>query len=136
MKRLLTILILLVASVAHAAEPVAGLTVFVEVEKITDGDTLVVHLPGSAFRWKVRLLECWAPELKEQGGPESKAFATAAVKTAKRKLLHIPLPSKPNELLSGVTFDRVLGYVWLDGKNLSETMVTAGHATANRRKTK
>lgn len=45
--------------------------------EVTDGDTLLVDLDqgfGDTKEFSLRLLGVWAPESKQPGGPETKAF--------------------------------------------------------------
>jgi endonuclease YncB( thermonuclease family) len=112
--------------------PPFGLTVPVEVERVIDGDTLVVTLPGSAFIWRVRLMDCWAPELPSVRGKVALQFLETYLAKVKDLRLHIPITSRPHEILSATTLGRVLGYVWCDGKLLNREIVAAGHATRSK----
>lgn len=109
--------------------PQLGVCLPVEIQRVIDGDTLVVALHGSAFVWKVRLLDCWAPELPSKTGKESLQFVESYLEQAKDVRLHIPLPSKPHDLLGATTLGRVLGFIWVDGKCLNDEIVQAGYAT-------
>jgi endonuclease YncB( thermonuclease family) len=102
-----------------------------------DGDTVVVSLLGNdadrAVMWPVRLLHCWAPE---KNTPEGKAARNYAMKRLEqngaRVWLHCPPPEDPVKVLANVTFDRVLGWLWLGETTLNELVVRAGLACATR----
>lgn len=114
--------------------PPTGLCLKVVASSVTDGDTVAVKLPGSANVWKVRLLDCWAPELNTEAGKQAKAFLKMFLSKQNNLHLWIPAPEKPGNLLHALTtFDRLLGHIFVDDRTtVSEVMVEAGHA----RKTK
>lgn len=97
------------------------------VTEIWDGDTITCEV---RFKARVRLLDCWAPELRDTGGLESrdnlKAFAEG-----KPCRLVIDL-SDVDRLDDVLTFGRVLAHVWVDGKDLSSFQVVTGHALERR----
>lgn len=147
MKRLLEPPILLTAlwawclvSFACAQElvkPVPGLTVPVTITRILDGDTLVAKTPSTAFEWHIRLIDTWAPEKKDKGGPESKAWVEAYVKkhASDQALLHIPFPKKfKANPLALITMERLLGYIWVGDELLNAEIVKAGHAKKTKTK--
>lgn len=103
------------------------------VRRVIDGDTLVVELRRVVH---VRLLECWAPESRTTD-PEEKQRGLAAkanmqqLAADKECLVFIPADAHGN-LSHEFTMGRVLGYVYVDGRDLSEAQREAGHATATK----
>jgi len=96
-----------------------------KVVHVHDGDTLTAEV---TLRANVRLLDCWAPELREAGGAESRAKLTELA-SGKTGLLIIPLG---NDLGDSLTFGRVLGRIEIDGRDVSQQMVESGHATRTK----
>ena len=52
------------------AKPVPGWATTCELDRVIDGDTIDVRVSRVI---RVRLLDCWAPETRDPGGPESTA---------------------------------------------------------------
>lgn len=110
------------------------------VTDVYDGDTVVVDVTTSI---RVRMLDCWAPEIKtknlkeKEEGLKSKTFLNTMIKNEDVVMLEIPMSGK---LSDSLTFGRVLARVYkdVDGDgvpdNLSERMVTNGFATAVKMK--
>lgn len=93
---------------------------------VHDGDTATdVEL---RVRVQVRYLKCWAPELREPGGAESRDSAKQA--EGKTGRLYVPL-GEANNLAQLFTFGRVVGELWLDGsaESESERQVRLKHAS-------
>lgn len=104
-------------------DPRPQLSLPCRVTQVYDGDTLTVEM---TIRARVRLLDCWAPELRDEGGVASRD----AIKPIEGKAATLVVPLDGVDRLDDVlTFGRVLGYVWVDGESLSEKQVSAGHAT-------
>lgn len=114
-------------------KPTRGLTVAVNVVRVIDGDTVIVALPGSAFTWHVRLIDVWAPEINDRGGKDSLQFVESTLSNANEILLHIPLPEKTTNILSHLTFERIPGYLWIDGECLNDLIVSSGKACKTKR---
>ena len=116
--------------VAHAADPpLLALCVPCKVLRVHDGDTATeVEI---RVKVQVRYDGCWAPELKEPGGPESRDSAKLA--EGKTGRLFIPLSSSGN-VADLFTFGRVVGTLWIDGANESESarQVRTGHASTTK----
>lgn len=102
------------------------------VTRVHDGDTpyVDVHLGWEVwFRDEpVRLLDCWAPELREAGGPESKAAlellldADATLpgfQAGKRVILRSHGREK---------YGRLLGEIYADGRSVNAEQVRCRHA--------
>lgn len=110
--------------------PIAGLCLPVRIVKVRDADTFVVRLPTSSYTWAIRLLDCWAPEKKTPEGKVAKAFVEDLVGELGIVHLWIPAPEHVENLLKNLTFDRLLGHLFIDERRtLSELIVQAGHAT-------
>ena len=110
-------------------QPRPGLSARCRIIEVYDGDTLTVEL---RIPVRVRLLDCWAPELRDPGGIESRDHLDelAALQDG---TLWVPWDHarRAGDVWS---FDRILGHVWVDGydKPVSELQVDAGHATVER----
>ena len=87
---------------------------------VSDGDSLIVDLDGT--EQKVRLIGINAPEREECFGPES------------RDRLHALLDDQTVTLVADIEstdqYDRLLRYVYLDGRHINEEMVRLGNVMA------
>lgn len=111
------------------AAPPIGVTTRGTCVHVVDGDTIDVEV---RYVTRVRLFDCWAPEKNTTSGRES----AAALKT---RLLNQPVvlfvpTSSARSLADVLTFDRVLGYVWVQGEHesISEWLVRQGYATKEK----
>lgn len=115
------------------APPTPGLTIPVTVTDVIDGDTVTVAL---TIETRVRLLDCWSPESRttdleeKQRGLAAKEYLRSLV-AGKDCRLHVP-PSDNGRFDGLMTLSRIKGSLWLDGENISERMVAAGHATRTK----
>ncbi len=92
-----------------------------------DGDTLTVEIVTVV---NVRLRDCWAPELSQVGGPESRDHLKELAKVGSRGVITVPLS---DNLSKSWTFGRLLGNVAVEGVgDLSESQVKAGHAKVKK----
>ena len=115
--------------------PTHGLSIPIQIVDVYDGDTLTVEIK---FRVKVRLLDCWSPEVRTRDLEEKKRGLAArdfvrGIALNKKGTLWIP--SRNVKTIGNLlSFDRVLGHIWVsdDKKSLSETVVEAGHATKTK----
>lgn len=100
----------------------------VKVERIIDGDTVEVSLKFNAH---IRLLDCWAPEMRDHGGEESRVHLQE-LSLYRDAILEIPFTPGcgPGQIFS---FERVLGRLLVDGQDLSQAQCAAGHATMEKR---
>lgn len=113
--------------------PPAGLCLPCEVSHVRDGDTVVVKIRDGGMDWAIRLLDCWAPEKYTKEGKEAANFCRQIIETADSLYVWIPAPFDPNMLLKNVSFDRLLGHIFIrQDKTLSEVMVEAGMATKEK----
>ena len=123
------------------AAPPRGLTVDADVVRIVDGDTIDVEV---AFRFRVRLLDCWSPETRTLDRAEKIRGLAAKgymLELADGARVRVHIPGSDN-LADMLTLDRALGRVWLirddgnpDNTDLSQKMVEAGHAKPKRPET-
>jgi len=114
-------------------QPPLGLTARATVERVLDGDTLdvVLQLPV-----RIRLLDCWAPEIHGAEKPQGIASKEQLERMAPvGSHVRVQVPTGKADALGDVlTLGRVLGHVWRDGddESLSELMVAAGLATTEK----
>lgn len=94
-----------------------------EVLEVYDGDTATVQVKINV---RVRLLDCWAPELRA-GGKASREHLKEIAPVGKEGVLQIPLGGA-TRLDDLFTFGRILGDVWIDGESVVEQQIGAGHA--------
>jgi len=73
-------------TIAFAQPPGQGLSLPCKVVKVYDGDTVTVDV---TIRCRVRLIDCWAPELRDPGGKESQKHL-AQIALDKNGTLQIP----------------------------------------------
>lgn len=115
-------------------QPPLGLTARAAVVRVVDGDTLDVML---MLPVRVRLLDCWAPEITGVQKPQGIVAKEQLEKMAPvGSRVRVQVPTAEADALGDVlTFGRVLGHVWRDGdeSSLSELMVAAGMATETKR---
>lgn len=110
-----------------------GVTLPAKVVGVIDGDTIEVDV---SRRLRIRLLDCWAPECRTTD-PEEKERGFAA-KEFLHELIHgqevtVQIDLEPDERFGDqMSFGRVLAHVYLDGMDVSQAVVAAGHATKDR----
>lgn len=120
---------------APKAPPQPGVAVQCTISEVYDGDTITVTWTNSA---RVRLLDCWAPEIrtldaKEKARGQKSRDHLVKLAEGKPALLWIPT-GEASRLDDLITLGRVLGHVWVDGdpESLSAHQVQAGHATTEK----
>lgn len=122
--------------------PDYGLCYPVWLVRVIDGDTIIVKFrKDSPYKWRIRLIDCWAPETNK-GTPAERARGLAAKKYAEKLLSHhldtlslyIPAPSSLDQIFHELlSFGRVMGIIYLNpDTTLNEQMVAAGMATKTR----
>lgn len=99
-----------------------------KIVEVYDGDTLTADI---TLRVRVRMLDCWAPEIKEPGGKESRDHLRELT-LDKDGILYVPF-GEAKTLGDVFSFDRVVGRVYVEGVDLSQQQVSAGHATKERK---
>jgi endonuclease YncB( thermonuclease family) len=109
-------LILVVASALACAATYTG-----KVIKVVDGDTLHVLYQGGAL--KVRLSEIDTPE---RGQPWYQRAKDALAEKVAARVVSV-------EEVDRDRYGRLVGKVWLDGRDINREMVAGGHAWVYRR---
>lgn len=117
----------LTAAEPPAAPPAPCLALPCTVARVKDGDTLTATLTLTV---SVRLLDCWAPELDEPRGPEARD-RLVALAAGKPAILQIPLTNPPN-LDHALTLGRLLGRVWIDGRDIGARLIEERLATRTK----
>lgn len=92
-----------------------------KVVSVHDGDTLTAEI---TLKVNVRLVDCWAPELRDKNGLESKA-KLEELTLGKEGVLHVPLD---DNLSKSFSFGRILGKLYIKDLDINEEMVRSGHA--------
>ena len=106
--------------------------------RCVDGDTIVVTRRGSDWKWRIRLLDCWAPERRTKAGKAATQFAKSILEESADELsAFVPFPKKVKNPLQIFSMRRVLGHIFVGTeRTLSEMLVDAGHATKKKKKKK
>jgi endonuclease YncB( thermonuclease family) len=125
----LSVLVAVCVYLEGADAPKPAITLPCKIVHVTDGDTLTVEV---RMRVNTRLLSCWSPELREPKGPAARDHLTALA-AGRDGTLEIPLDRADN-LADVLTLGRVLGRVWIDGKDVGAVMVSEGLATKTKQK--
>ena len=113
--------------------PVPGLRISLpcEIVEVYDGDTVTARV---TIDIRVRLLDCWAPEIKTKNLKEKElglASKAAAVQLAEKKKGTLTIPLDQAARLDDLfTFGRLLGDVWIEGEaaSLADQLDRSGHA--------
>lgn len=108
--------------------PPLGLAAPCVIDRVVDGDTLDCRV---SFTVRVRLQDCWAPELRGDSkiaGLASKRSLEQLAPAGNQAILFVP--GGTLRLADMLTLNRVIGRVYIDGKELSAAQVAAGAATA------
>jgi len=96
-----------------------------------DGDTVVVRIPGSAFTWAVRLLDCWCPEKDTTIGLAAKRYAEETLEQS-NVALYVPLPTGEN-ILRSLSFDRIVGVLFISPtETLNTKLIGQGLASSTK----
>lgn len=127
--------VLPVVTVEHvAAKPaqivpsLTGISITAHVVSVHDGDTATVETTVQAH---VRLLNCWAKELSQPGGPEARDALVKLIE-GKACILHVPFDGL-STIGDATTLGRVLGYIEVDGQDASEWMVANKFAAKTKK---
>lgn len=110
-----------------ANPPRPAITVPCHVVSVHDGDTATVEVK---LKLNVRLLDCWAAELREPRGQAARDHLTALA-AGRDGTLEIPLDRADN-FSDVLTLGRVLGRVWIDGEDVGSVLVREGLATKTK----
>ena len=98
-----------------------------------DADTITVRV---TLDIRVRLLDCWAPEIRTKDKAEKKRGLESThrmieLADGRHGVLVVPLSGV--DRLDGVfTFGRLLGRVYIDKQDISAIMVREGYATKTK----
>jgi len=125
--------------------PRLGLCVPVEYKRAVDGDTIDLSLPGGSLKWRIRLLNCWCPEL-HRGPATSKTLGREAMLYAdgilsdNSKDLRVWFPISQDLDLDGAnpldmfSFNRLLGavYIGVYGLELGRLLIEAELASSTK----
>jgi len=117
------------------AAPPLGITARARMLRVIDGDTVDVQLEIPV---RVRLKDCWAPELHGDdkiAGEKAKTALQLMAPVGTHLIVHVP--TQEVDALAGVfTFGRVIAdvYVREDDDSLNEHLVQMGHATREKRR--
>jgi endonuclease YncB( thermonuclease family) len=113
----------------EVAVPAPSITAAAKILSVRDGDTLKVRIQ---FECDVRLLDCWSPEITGAEKPEGMKARDNLQRLAlgKTGIVHIPLTSE--NIGKATSMGRILGRVYVDGKDLSAEQVKAGFATESK----
>lgn len=94
---------------------------------VHDGDTLTVEIVTVV---NVRLLDCWAPELSQAGGPAARDHLQQLAKVGAKGVVTVPLY---DNFSKSWTFGRLLGSVAVEGGgDLAKAQRESGHATLKK----
>jgi endonuclease YncB( thermonuclease family) len=119
--------------IGNVTMPPSGVTLPAKVIDVYDGDTLTVEFVPQ--RARIRLIDCWAPELNSTDlEVRKKAQASrdnlARLTENREVVVHIPWHIDVGSMTS---LGRVLAKVYLkDGTDVSMAQVKAGHATITK----
>jgi endonuclease YncB( thermonuclease family) len=104
--------------------------------KVIDGDTIAVTFPGrDDAPVRIRLLNCWAPERNTPEGQAAKRAAEQFLEGREISVLMNLVPKAGESLLKQLTFDRVVGVVYIHGRGtLNDLMVQAGAAAPKKQR--
>jgi len=91
------------------------------VVKVTDGDTVMVRWSQRNFDFPVRFADTNAPEMKDEGGKESKSWLEQRIMNAEVDILVDPRKRVGK-------FGRLIGTIVSDGANINQESIMAGHA--------
>lgn len=139
---ILTALAIAIPAPVETAPP-EGLTLPGRVVEVHDGDTVTVEV---TIRARVRLIDCWAPEvMTDRRVPAAEQAAAKAAGNASREYLRqmvskspsckLHIPRTGDDVGDMTSMGRVLGKVWLADdatRSVSERMVSSGHATKTK----
>jgi micrococcal nuclease len=99
------------------------------VTRVIDGDTVLVDIDLGFHTWvrdeRIRLYGINAPEKNAPGGAEATAFLAGKIE-GKPVILETIKGTHGEDRQE--KFGRYLGIIWLDGANINQQMLDAGHA--------
>jgi endonuclease YncB( thermonuclease family) len=141
MRHILALTVLGTGIVLFADDPAPprGITTDAVVREVYDGDTIVVTVQTEL---RVRLLDCWAPEIRTRDAAEkrrgyaSRDHLASLIPPGSTVRIQIPTTGR---LEDSITLGRVLARAWRDSNgdgqpdaDVSAEQVRAGHATIRK----
>lgn len=118
---------------ARGGHPPLGVTARAVVDRVIDGDTLLAHV-----QWpiRIRLKDCWAPELRgdhDGRGQAAKDHMEKIAPVGSRIVFNVD-SHDASSLGDLMTFGRIVANVWREGdqESLSQIMVGTGFATESK----
>lgn len=117
-----------------SAAPTPGWTTACRVSRVVDGDTVEVLV---VRRLRVRLRHCWAPECRtldaaEKAKGRASKDALTALAHERDAILHVP--SHGEDVGEMLSLGRVVGDLWVEGRNMADEQVRSGHATRTKQR--
>lgn len=99
--------------------------------RVIDGDTIEFEIKRTI---KVRLRGIDCDEINTERGKLAKAFVEKKIlprqypeyETNPKVIIYIPTDAHGNQLIDFVSFERVVGDVWINGENLKQLLKTKG----------
>ncbi|GEN89454.1 thermonuclease family protein [Oceanobacillus sojae] len=107
------------------SEPAEGRE-FVTIERVVDGDTVIVHLEDGT-RERVRLLLIDTPE-SVKPDTEVQPFGEEASDFAKELMPEGEIVEMERGNPDRDDYDRMLAYIWVDDENVNQILVKEGYA--------
>lgn len=102
-------------------QPKPGWCTQATVVSVYDGDTCTVEVRR---RFKIRLEDVWAPEIREKGGIESRDHLRSLI-DQKAVMIRI---GGTEDVWRRRTFGRDVGRIWVEGNDVGSAMIESGHA--------
>lgn len=96
--------------------------------RVVDGDTIDVTVTKT---YRIRLVDCWAPEVKGDERPEGLKSKAAMEAMAMDREGIVVIPWKPHAK-DELTFGRHVGQFFVDGVDVGDALVKAGFATKEK----
>jgi endonuclease YncB( thermonuclease family) len=118
------------------SRPPLGLYLPCRLTRVKDGDTIEVRIPGTRWPWAIRLIGVDAPKATTPEGKEAKEFVEKTLADADDLAVWIPAPKKIGNLLENLSFERIIGDIWVGTQTrLSRLLLWRGYAKPRRKRT-
>lgn len=105
--------------------PESGWTATGQITSVHDGDTVTVAVKRT---YRVRLLDCWAPEITGPQKPEGLKSLQELQNVALGRKCTLFVPENADDIGKSTSMGRYLGRVWVNGRDISELQVERGRA--------
>lgn len=113
--------------------PPNGWTTDCKIVEVYDGDTVTVEIKR---RVRVRLLGCWAPEIRtrdDQEKRQARASREHLKGLAEGMMAKLFVPAEDNEKAGDEwSLSRVLGHLWVGSKHLATAQTESGNASSRK----